>query len=82
MHRPVVAIGIVLVIVGVSVFFYVMGSTSGRIEDLGATAGGTQSPALMSDLSRLWGLVAGLCFAAGLALVGIGMNRWRQRGAS
>jgi hypothetical protein len=78
MNRGLVTGGIVLVVLGVVLFFYVMFATSGRVDDLGAIAA-PQGPMTVNDVSRLWGVVAGLCFAAGLALVGIGMNRWRER---
>ena len=80
MNRPLVTTGVALVVTGVLLFFYVMFTASSTIEDAGALTA-AQDPAALGDLSRLWGVVAGLCFAAGLALVGIGMNRWRQSGA-
>ena len=79
MNRSLVTTGIVLVVAGVLLFFYVMFAASSPIEDAGAPLAATQDPVLLSDVSRLWGVVAGLAFAAGLALVGIGMNRWRER---
>lgn len=79
MNRSLVTTGVALVVAGVLLFFYVMFAASSRVEDAGAPLTATQDPVLLSDVSRLWGVVAGLAFAAGLALVGIGMNRWRQR---
>ena len=78
MNRPLVTTGIALVVGGVLLFFYVMFAASSPIEDAGALTT-TPTPVILSDVSRLWGVVAGLCFAAGMALVGIGMNRWRER---
>ena len=79
MNRSLVTTGVVLVVAGIALFFYVMFSSSSRVEDAGAVISATQDPVLLSDVSRLWGVVAGLCFAAGLAAIGIGMHRWRQR---
>ena len=79
MNRSLVTTGVALVVAGVLLFFYVMFAASSTIEDAGGPLTTTQAPVLLSDVSRLWGVVAGLCFAAGLALVGIGMNRWRER---
>lgn len=79
MNRSLVTTGVALVVAGVLLFFYVMFAASSPIEDAGTPLTATQDPVLLSDVSRLWGVVAGLALAAGLALVGIGMNRWRQR---
>lgn len=79
MNRSLVTTGVALVAAGVLLFFYVMFAASSPIEDAGAPLTATPDPVLLSDVSRLWGVVAGLALAAGLALVGIGMNRWRER---
>ena len=77
MNRPLVIAGIALVVTGAIVFFVVMGATSGPEDFAPVTA---QDPVLLAEPSRLWSVLAGIVFAAGLAMVGIGMNRWRQHG--
>jgi hypothetical protein len=78
LNRPLVITGGTLIVVGIVLFFVVMGATPA--DDF--TPGTAQlDPSAADDPSRGWAIVAGLVFAAGLAMVGIGMNRWRQRRA-
>lgn len=73
MMRGLITVGLVLIVAGAGTLFWLFSAIPRP--DLAATveeASGTGMPSLA------WSLLAGLTLAAGMACVGIGMNRWYQ----
>jgi hypothetical protein len=74
--RPgLLAAGAFFLIVGLIVFVTMLVPRSaGPDTDMGVSGVAGQT----NDRSRIWGVVGGLSAAAGLGLIGIGMNRWTR----
>ena len=78
---PLIAIGVLLVVIGFGIFGALMfnrpdpaeGTLPPRSGEPRDVAGNSGQP------SRAWSIVAGLTLASGAACVGIGMNRWRSQ---
>jgi hypothetical protein len=74
-----IAFGVVLVLLGI----FGLGMTVASLSaDVPAAAGEAirAEPLQPQYLVVLWPLMAGLGLAAGAALIGLGMNRWKGRG--
>jgi len=74
-----VGLGVAIFLIGCVIFaFLVLGP-----DGLGPTPVGADIPAERAEADASgpwlgWPVVGGLCVALGMALVGVGMHRWRQ----